>query len=365
MRTVLLGFLLGFLALNNGLVAIAESTPATGSLATPQKQAKNTASARSDGRSSASKVLFIDSVVASVNDSSILQSKLFKASLGEIQGAIAEGRNPTLNQIRGQTMIQLRKLVTDYQMAQSARSFGNFPTERFDAILKSELDRDQQDRVRELGTEFAYSEELARTGETWQTHREELRLEKLTMLAEQFAIYERLRKQSNLYLTPRMLRETYKKYESEFVTPNRANVAMIVCSGPNALANASKAADFWQTGDWTAQEVANRCKGVTPAQSLPAKLLEPKLKAFGLAGPIGNVSPPTKGMRGTYKVVKIMQWQAANEGRFEDPRVQAIVRNIASKQVQLEFRQQAQERARDRTKVWVYENGRRQALGNR
>ena len=103
MRTVLLGFLLGFLALNNGLVAIAESTPATGSLATPQKQAKNTASARSDGRSSASKVLFIDSVVASVNDSSILQSKLFKASLGEIQGAIAEGRNPTLNQIRGQT----------------------------------------------------------------------------------------------------------------------------------------------------------------------------------------------------------------------------------------------------------------------
>jgi hypothetical protein len=54
-----------------------------------------------------------------------------------------------------------------------------------------------------------------------------------------------------------------------------------------------------------------------------------------------------------------MKWQAASDGRFEDPEVQALVRRIATRKVQLEFELQAQQRARDRTNVWVYENGRR------
>src|SRR5690606_4137100 len=103
---------------------------------------------------------------------------------------------------------ELRSLASDYQMAQAARSFSNFPAERFDAMLKSYLDHDQAQRVRELGTDIKYSEELARTGETWQTARDALRIEKLTQIAKSFAIWDRLNKQSNLYLTPRMLRET-------------------------------------------------------------------------------------------------------------------------------------------------------------
>jgi hypothetical protein len=54
-----------------------------------------------------------------------------------------------------------------------------------------------------------------------------------------------------------------------------------------------------------------------------------------------------------------MKWQAASDGRFEDPEVQALVRRIATRKVHLEFELQAQQRARDRTNVWVYENGRR------
>ena len=313
----------------------------------------------------APKRLFVDSVVASVNDSSILQSKLFKASSGQIQGQLLQGNKLSLDQIRVLTIRELRKLVTDHQMAQSARSFGNFPTDRFDAILKSELDRDQQDRVRELGTEFAVSEELARNGETWQTHRQELRTEKLTMLAEQFAIYERLRKQSNLYLTPRMLRETYKEFQSEFVKEAIADIAILVCMGPDAEANAKAAADFWRTGDWTAREVADKCTGVSPGRPLPARTLGGPLKAFGMAGPLGNVSEPVRAPGGSYKVAKIMKWQAASDGRFEDPEVQALVRTIATRKVHLEFELQAQQRARDRTKVWVYENGRRIELTDR
>ncbi len=338
MRTAVLGILLSLTALG--------SAPALAQAITP-------------ARPNAPRRLFVDSVVASVNDSSILQSKLFKASSGQVQGQLAQGNRLTLDQIRNLTVRELRKLVTDHQMAQSARSFGNFSPDRFDAILKSELDRDQQDRVRELGTEFAVSEELARNGETWQTHRNELRTAKLTMLAESFAIHERLRKQSNLYLTPRMLRETYKEFRSEFVKEAIADTAMVVCTGPSAESNAKEAAKLWQTGDWTAREVAEKFPGVFAGVPMPARTLGTQLKAFGMAGPVGKVSEPIRGPGGTFKVAKIMKWQAASDGRFEDPEVQALVRRIATRKVQLEFELQAQQRARDRTNVWVYENGRR------
>jgi hypothetical protein len=338
MRTAVLGIFLSLTALG--------SAPALAQAITPAKP-------------NAPRRLFVDSVVASVNDSSILQSKLFKASSGQVQGQLAQGNRLTLDQIRNLTVRELRKLVTDHQMAQSARSFGNFSPDRFDAILKSELDRDQQDRVRELGTEFAVSEELARNGETWQTHRNELRTAKLTMLAESFAIHERLRKQSNLYLTPRMLRETYKEFRSEFVKEAIADTAMVVCTGPSAESNAKEASKLWQTGDWTAREVAEKFPGVFAGVPMPARTLGTQLKAFGMAGPVGKVSEPIRGPGGTFKVAKSMKWQAASDGRFEDPEVQALVRRIATRKVHLEFELQAQQRARDRTNVWVYENGRR------
>lgn len=344
MRTAVLGIILSLTAI--GSVELAAQAKAPAVPRTPKR-------------------LFVDCVVASVNDSSILQSKLFRASSGQIKGQLFQGKRLSLDQIRGMTIRELRKLVTDHQMAQSARSFGNFPADRFDAILKSELDRDQQDRVRELGTEFAVSEDLARRGETWQTHRKELRTEKLTMLAKQFAIYERLRKQSNLYLTPRMLRDTYKEFQSEFVKEAVADTAILICTGPNAEANAKAAVEFWRSGDWTAREVADKCSGVSPGLTLPARTLGRQLKVFGMAGPVGNVSDPIQGAGGSYKVAKIMKWQAASDGRFEDPEVQALVRTIATRKVHLEFELQAQQRARDRTKVWVYENGARIELPTR
>lgn len=339
MRTAVVNLLLG--------VTILGATPVLA-------QAKVPAGPRTPKR------LFVDSVVASVNDSSILQSKLFRASSGQIQGQLMQGKRLSYDDVRRLTVRELRKLVSDHQMAQSARSFGNFPPERFDAILKSELDRDQQDRVRELGTEFAVSEELARKGETWQTHRQELRTEKLTMLAKQFAIYERLRKQSNLYLTPRMLRETYEEFRHEFVREAVAETVFVICTGPSAQANAKEVIKLWSSGDWSAREIAEKVPNVTPGLQMPARTLSEPLKSFGMAGPLGNVSEPIPGPGGSFKVAKIMKWQAASDGRFEDPEVQAMVRTIASRKVHLEFEMQAQQRARDRTKVWIYQNGRAQ-----
>ncbi|MCK5941725.1 MAG: peptidyl-prolyl cis-trans isomerase [Planctomycetes bacterium] len=312
------------------------------------------------GQPALPKKLFVDSVVASINDSALLQSKVFAAASGSIRGQESQiGRPLSLNEIGQLTMVELRKLVSDYQMAQSARSFGQFPPERFDMILESELERDKQDRVRDLGSYGELSAELERSGQTWQTYANGQRIEKLQMLAEQFAIYERLRKQSNLYLTPRMLRETYAQYQDQFVRDALAQVAVVTFRGSDAAAQAQAASDLWANNVLTAREVADRFPGSTPLPAIRARDLQPKLKEFALRGPVGNVSQPIPRGNGLVDVVRIMQYLPARDGKFEDPEVQAEVRRIASEKVILEFRGQALQRARQRTEVWIYQNGHR------
>jgi hypothetical protein len=357
--------LLGAVGLNSSLVGQQLPPTAPNANAQPangQEPAQRKGTAKSQ-RQGTAKRLFVDSIVASVNDSSILQSKLFQASEGDINGREAEGGRMSLDQIQSLTISSLRSLVSDYEMAQSARSFGNFPPERFDAILNSELERDKQDRVRELGTDFAVSEELARTGETWQTRRESMRIEKLTRLAKEFAIHQRLNKQSNLYLTPRMLRETYQRNRSLFVRDAAANVAIIEFYGANAEQNATAAVQHWRTYNWTAAEIAAKFgPEATAGLTLPARSLDRSLKTWALAGPANQVSDPISIGRGNFKIAKIMEHITASDGQFEDPLVQAVVRRMARDKVLREFTEQAQQRARNRSMVWVYENGNRREL---
>ena len=320
------------------------------------------------GQNGAPKRLFVDSIVASVNDSAILQSKLFQASEGDINGAERQlGRAPTFNEVR-QIMVQtLRKRIGNYQMAQSARSFGNIPPDRFDMILESMLERDKQDRVRELGSWGALGDELERQGQTWPTYVEGVRIEHLQNLAESFAIYERLRKQSNLYLTPRMLRETYEQFRDRFVSDARAEVALVSFTGPDAKERAEEASDYWANHTMTARELADRYPGASALLSTPARSLPPKLRDFGLAGPEGNVSHPIPHDKvpDTFYIARIMRYLPARNGRFSDPEVQAQVRQIATEKVIAEFRMQAIKRAQQRTEVWIYQNGRAVQLPTR
>ena len=345
-----IGLLMGTLTVGVSLTAQASPSPPA---KTPAAQV---------GAQSGPKRFFVDSVVASVNDSSILQSKLFQASSGPIAGAIAEGRRMTLKDVYDLMINELRRMVGSYQMAQSARSFAQYPPEQFDLILQGELDRDKQDRVRDLGTEFAFSEELARTGQTWQTYEDNLRIEKLTMLAEQFAIHQRLRAQENLYLTPRMLRETYEELRPQLERPASADIAQVVFRGAKAEESALAARDYWRANKWTAREVAAKYPNASPLIRMTASALGGALEAFGLAGPVDNVSDLIRDPGGTIRIAKITRFQAAGGGRFEDPKVQEQVRKFASQKLRLEFRDQAMRRARERTRVWVYRNGRRELL---
>ncbi|MEC8252980.1 MAG: peptidylprolyl isomerase [Planctomycetota bacterium] len=306
------------------------------------------------------KRLFVDSVVASVNDSAILQSKLFATASGSILGAEAQaGRPLAREEIEQMITRDLRSLISDYQMAQAARSFGNLPPDRFDMILESQLEQDKEDRRRDLGGWGELSAELERTGQTWRTYADSQRMEKLQMLAEQFSIYERLRKQSNLYLTPRMLRDTYAQYRDQFVRKAMAQVSMVTFRGPDAAKRAKEASDVWADQVLTARELADRFGPATPLLSMRAKSLQPRIRDFALQGPVGNVSDPIPRSNGLVDVVKVMQFLPARDGKFTDPDVQADIRRIASDQVLREFREQALNRARQRTEVWIYQNGRR------
>lgn len=306
------------------------------------------------------KRLFVDSVVASVNDSAILQSRLFATVSGSVLGAEAQSGQPLApQQIEMMMQRDLLAMISDYEMAQAARSFGDLPADRFDMILESQLEQDMEDRRRDLGGYGELSAELERTGQTRRTYANGRRIEKLQLLAEQFSIYERLRKQKNLYLTPRMLRETYAQYRDQFIREAMAMVSMVTFRGPDAVAQAQQASELWADQVLTAREVAKKYPGSTPLLSMRAKSLQPRLRTFALQGPLGNVSEPIPRGNGLVDVVKVMQFVPARDGKFEDPEVQAELRQIANQKVLQEFRAQALGRARQRTEVWIYQNGRR------
>lgn len=336
------------------LATVALTAPAALPAQQAAAPAPNTQPAQPSARA---EKLFVDSVIASVNDSAILQSRLFMTTRPVIAGKEAELQQPlTDRQIQELILRDLNSVIGDYQMAQAARSFGNIPAERFDSIVDDLVERDKEDLRRDLGDYAAVSRELREDGETWQSYTRGKRIEKMQMIAEQLAIADRLRKQQNLHLTPRMLRETYQKHRSRYVFPAAAVLDMVVFVGADAKNKAREASTWWRTGPHTSREVANRVGG-TPLPPEDASKLLPNLREFALAGPTGNVSEPLP--RGAaFVVARIREFHEGRNGSFSDPDVQADVRRIARGAVQQEFHLQALNRARDRTEVWIYERGR-------
>ncbi|MCB9876945.1 MAG: hypothetical protein H6835_05000 [Planctomycetes bacterium] len=309
------------------------------------------------------KRLFVDAVVATINDTTILQSRLFETAKSRIRVAEEQNQRTLPLEIVSRLIAQdLLELISHYQMAQSAKSFSTLPPEQIDKVLDIELDRDKQDRVRDLGSALALSEELQERGQTWPSYAREQRIEKLHDFAMQFAVFERLRKQSNLYLTPRMLRETYQANRHRFVHDVYAELETISFTGPDAEQKARSASELWRTGDFSPRDIADRNPGGTPLPRMAASSLRPSLKAlksFAEAGPAFAVSDPLPRGDGTFDVARIIAYVPAADGRFEDPKVQEEVRILAREIVISELHQQALEQARQRTEVWVYQNGRR------
>lgn len=302
--------------------------------------------------------MLVDTVVATVNDSTILQSELFTSAQGTIRTTLQRFGPLSPRDLNVLINRELDALIDRRCMAQAAKTLGPLTPEQVDQVVRAELERSKQEQVRDLGSLIALSQELERQGRTWQTAEREQKIETLYDLADELSVRRRLQKQQNLYLTPRMLRETYNANKHLFVHPARAQVGLVLFRGATAGADAEAAAKLWQEQALTSRELAERFPGATALDNMLARSLRPELAEFARQGPAGAVSRPFA-HDGMVELAKVLEFVPARDGRFEDPAVQEDVRNLCHQRVVAEFRAQAMERARQRTEVWRYRDGRR------
>jgi hypothetical protein len=300
----------------------------------------------------------VDAVAATVNDSPILLSRVMSAANDEIVQEARKFGGPLPP--AAVHRIQQRKLdeeIMRHRMAQSAKTFGPLTPQQVEQLLDEQLERERQDEVRDLGSLGLYTSELARTGRTWTTHLREERVDKLELFARELAVGRRLARQTNLYVTPRMLREAYREYVDAFVHPADARIVQIAFLGPDAKQRAADAAAAWRADDKSdARQLAQKFRGQA-IPPLPANQLSEEFKAlrdFALAGPLHAVSEPIAfgdPAQPQWNVARIVMFTPAANGRFEDPDVQRKLRDECERRVRVEFLLQAQQRAVERTEV--------------
>lgn len=306
--------------------------------------------------------VLVDTVVATVNDAAIMLSTLRTATAGRIDAIEAQ----LDRKLRPPEVMSLLSQALDYEvdrhsLAQSAKSFGIATPEQVEQLFADEMKREEAEQVRDLGTYQEFSRELQREGRTWQTYWREKRVEKMAEFAKDFAIRMRMQKQRNLYLTPKMLRETYRREIGRFIRGAEAELSILVFRGTDAERHARAAAATWALQDLAPAQLVEKAKAAGAlATALPplrgiregsrAELAE-ELVDFALAGPLGQVSPPLA-IGGGFHVAKVTAFSAARDGRFEDAEVQLELRAICLESVIGEFTKQALDRASDRTEVW-------------
>jgi len=294
----------------------------------------------------------IDKVVATVNDSAIMWSALRTNTFGKLRLLEARYGRVRPEDIERVSREELEDLIDLHTMAQAAKTFGVYTPDQIETFFRRDLERDEQEQIRDFGSHQAWNQALQNAGRTWQTYVSEQRVDKLAKYAEEFSVDMRLQRQSNLFLTPRMLRETYEREQGRFVRPAEAIVALVVFAGPDAASQAETAAAAWRQEDVSSRELAARYPGALATDNVIASRLQlPELAEWALAGPQGNVSAPI-GSGGKVQVAKVMSYLPARNGRFEDLDVQDELRLMCHRGVVEEFRKQALERARQRTEVW-------------
>lgn len=298
----------------------------------------------------------VDGIFATVNDSAIMMSAVKDLAAGRIRAETAKGQPLTQQRLELIYRQELDREIDRHRMAQAAKSLGTWTPQQVDEIVKSELLRDQQEQVRDLGSINAFSRELKRQGRDWPTWEGEQRIDKLNELFDELAVRQRLARRQNLFLTPRMLREAWNnpQVQSRFQREAQAWVTQVQFAGPQAPAQAAAAAELWRQQDLTARQLADQYPGarVVPpvsAREMAADLA--KVAEFALTGPAGAVSPPLP-IGQQIAVAKVTEFRPGRNAKFEDEAVQAELRGICLRAVFEEFQLQALERARQRTEVW-------------
>ncbi len=296
--------------------------------------------------------ILVDTVIATVNDSAIMHSELMTLTAGRIRTLQASGRRLAPADYEAAYDEELQRRVEWYTWAQAAKTFGVVAPELVESQVQRDLEQVEQDQVRDLGSYQAWSRALQNKGQTWPTYARELRVDKMADIAQDISVGMRMQRQANLYVTPRMLRDTFSKHRELFVHDAKAAVAIVMFVGQDAEANARTAAAAWRTEDVTSRALARRFPDTIALDETAASDLVPALSSFALAGPLDRVSDPLPRDGGGFQVAKVVRFVPARNGKFEDRDVQDQLRDLCQRQVRIEFESQAMQRAKQRTLVW-------------
>jgi hypothetical protein len=308
--------------------------------------------------------VLVDRVMATVSDAVILYREIATLTQGDARGREAELGRPLTRDERWQLERQyLAQKIDQHALAQAAKTIGILPPEQVEALFQEELEQDEREQIRDFGTYQRYSQELERVGRTWETYEREQRVSKMADLMRQMAVTSRLQNQRNLFITPRMMRDYYRRIVDLFVHGSSGSVAAVACLGADRAAVAKELIAAWQLENVTAGEIATRfaARGVVKVGEFTRLTAEARTKVradlvdFALAGPFGRVSEPVPvgdGPQQALQIWKVVEFLPAREGRFEDPEVQAEIRTRLESLVWVGLMRQTVERARDRTEPW-------------
>lgn len=302
----------------------------------------------------------IDGVAATVNDVAILVSQLRAATQAEQRTRELELGRPLVPGELGRILAnELQKLVDSHALAQSAKTLGILPPDRVEQIFQEQLREEQENEVRTLGSWLEFSRSLKQTNRTWETFYLEQRLDKMYRLAEELTVWARLQNSGNLFITPQMMRDYYRRQRDEFVHDGAAMVSICAFVGTDAEQVAKEAAAIWRTESITSQELEKRLgdRGARALSDLgpitaASRESQPKeLVDFALGGPKNQVHDPVQ-IGATWRVWKVIDHRPAEARQFDDPAVQAEIRRRLTRLVHASLRLQALGMARDRTHVW-------------
>lgn len=303
--------------------------------------------------------VLLDRVVATVNDAVILQREVLALTVSQINAAEAERGGPL--QPSERKLIFLRNLnskIDQHALAQAAITLGILPPERVESIFQDQLLEEERELVRKLGTLQAVTEEQARQGRNWEAFVRDQRVEKMSGLTRAMAVNSRLNNQSNLFITPRMMRTFYRENVAEFVRQSQAQLGCVAFVGDDAEQKAKVAAEVWAKETLSPQELVKRFEsdGAMAAEVLlidegARKSRRQDQVDFALAGPKDHVSAPIVDENGV-KLWKVLEFQPAKKDTFEDPEVQRLIREFLEQRTIDRLLDQTRRRAKERTQVW-------------
>jgi hypothetical protein len=303
----------------------------------------------------------VDTIVATVNDSSILLSELRTVAAGTLRELEARRGRLLGSDIEAVLQNELTQLIDKHRLAHSAKSLGTYTPEQIESFYQSELEQDRKDQERDFGSMLSFSEAMKKKRQSWPTYVQEQRIEKMHQLARELAVNYRLAKQQNLFVTPRRLREAYDELRDvRFQVQGAAKVALVVFPDLAMRNEAEQASVTWQLQELRPSQLAEKYPGAISLGEMVAEQLAADLAAvrqFALAGPAQRVSPPLEvqtrlAPNGGFCLAKITEFRAAQNRTFDDPTVQAELRRYCQAKVIRELEDQALQRAYERTEAW-------------